>query len=111
MSLTLRIILLLLPFLAMVSCYGKESPSVADIEKLIQQNLKPGDPADKIETFLKQNGFPYNFDAFAHRYESSVPKSESTDAKGVKSVITINIYVNEDRTFQKAEVRTVYTYL
>jgi hypothetical protein len=84
---------------------------VADIEQLIQQNLKPGDPDAKIVEFLKRNGFPYNFNEFEHRYESGVPKSEETDSKGVKSVITINIYVNDNRSFKKAEVRKAYTYL
>ncbi len=109
---TLKMMLImLLPALAVFGCHEKDREAVAQVEQLIQQNLKPGDPATKIEEFLKQHGFPYNFNEFEHRYETGVPASRKTDSKGVESVITINIYVNPDRSFQRAEVRTTNTYL
>lgn len=102
---------MLIPLLAIFGCQDKDKAAVAEVEKLIQQNLKPGDSDAKIVEFFKQNQFPYSFDNFNHRYQSGVPKSEKTDAKGVKSAIAIYIYVNQDRSFQKAEVQMVYTYL
>jgi len=84
---------------------------VSDVERMIQQNLKPNDPDAKIVEFLTQSSFPYNFNEFEHRYESYVPKSQNTDSKGMGSVIGIDIYVNEDRSFKKVMVETVYTYL
>jgi hypothetical protein len=111
MARTLKIILMLLPLLAMFGCQDKDKAAVAEVEKLIQQNLKPGDPSAKIEAFFKQHDLPYGFDGLNQRYQSRVPSSEKTDSKGVKSSIGMYIYVNKDRSFQKAEVRMDYTYL
>jgi hypothetical protein len=111
MPLRLKIICMLIPLLAIFGCQDKDKAAVTEVEKLILQNLKPGDPDAKIVEFFKQNKFPYSFDDFNHRYQSGVPSSEKTDSKGVKSVIAIYIYVNQDRSFQKAEVQMVYTYL
>lgn len=102
---------MLLPLLAIFGCNDKDRVAVAEMEKLIHQNLKLGDPAAKIEEFFKQNKLPYDFDRFDQMYQCRIPASEKTDGKGVQSVILIHIYVSEDRSFKKAEVRVSYTYL
>ena len=112
MAKTLKIaFMLLLPLFAIIGCNGKDRTTVAEFESLIQRNLKPGDPAAKIEEFFKQNKLPYDFDRFGQMYQCRVPSSEKTDSKGVESVILIHNYVNEDRSFKKAEDRMSYTYL
>jgi hypothetical protein len=112
MAKTLMMISLMLLFpLAMFGCHDKDRDAVAEVQKLIQQNLKPGDSQAKIEAFFKENKLPYDFDRFNQLYLSGIPSSRKTDSKGVESVITIKIYVNQDRSFQKADVRMSYTYL
>lgn len=108
-ALKLKAMLMLL--LAVFGCGNSGSYSVRNVERLIEQNLKPGDPDRQIVEFFKRNGFPYSFNNFERRYQSYVPKSEQIDSRGVKSVITIDIYVNEDRSFKRVEVRKAYTYL
>ena len=101
---------MLLSLLAMFGCKDKGRETVAEMQTLIHQNLKPGDSEAKIEGFLKQNRIPYDFDAFNHRFQSRVPSSEKTNWIGIESVVMIHIYVNEDRTFKNADVRMVYTW-
>ena len=110
MARAIKIILILILLLAMFGCKDKDREAVAEVDRLIHQNLKPGDPSLKIEAFFKQRNFSYSFDNFNHRYQGGLPSSEKTDKKGVESVIAIYIYVNEDRSFKEAEVRMVYTY-
>jgi hypothetical protein len=107
MTKTSIIVLMLFPLLAMYGCQDKDKAAVADMEGLIQQNLKPGDPAAKIEAFFKQHNLPYGFDRFNQRYESTM----DLPGRKIESVVTIYIYVNEDRSFKRAEVRMSYTYL
>ena len=107
---TLKMILIMLiPALAVFGCHDKDREAVAQIQQLIQQNLKPGDPAAKIEAFLQAKKIPYGFDGFAKRYQCRVPSSARTDARGVESVVLIYIYVNADHSFQRAEVEAGYT--
>ena len=111
MAMKLKLIFMLIPIFAIFGCNDKGDPSVAEVEKLIQQNLKPGDPDAKVVDLLNRSGFPYNFNEFELRYESYMPKSQTTDFNGMESVIGIDIYVNKDRSFKRAEVRKVFTYL
>jgi hypothetical protein len=111
MAMKLKPLVVLIPLFAICGCNHKGVPSVAEVEHLIQHNLKPGDPDAKVIALLNQSDFPYSFNEFELRYESHVPKSRATDFKGMKSVIGIDIYVNEDRSFKRAEVRKVFTYL
>jgi hypothetical protein len=111
MAKTLKItLLMLLTMLAVFGCHDQnrqDREAVADMEKLIQQNLKPGDPDAKIEAFFKQHNLSYAFDRFNQGYESGVRLKD----RKIESVVTICIYVNPDRSFNKAEVRMSYTYL
>jgi hypothetical protein len=84
---------------------------MTDIEQQIERNLKYGDSDAKILAFFQQNGLPYNFNKYERRYESGLPKSEDVDSKGVKSVVIINIYVNDNGSFKSAEIKKIYTYL
>lgn len=111
MAMQLKLIFILIPLFAIFGCSDKGDPSVAEVEALIQKNLIPGDSGEKIVELLNRRGFPYNFNEFELRYESYAPKSQATNSKGVKSVIAIDIYVNKDRSFKRAEVRKVFTYL
>jgi hypothetical protein len=110
MPLKLKIISAVISLFAIFGCHTDKA-EVTKIQELIQQNLKPGDSDTKIVEFLKQNGFTYSFFDYMNRYECLVPKSENTDWKGVRGVIQMYIYVKADRTFNRAEVTMVYTYL
>jgi len=107
-------VLLAVAFLLTCSCgarSGEDSVSVRRIEELIERSLQPGDPAAKIEGFLKENGFTYAFNRFDLRYEARAPGSETKEPNGVPSVIIVDLYLNPDHSFKRSEVRKVYTHL
>jgi len=84
--------------------------AVHQAESSINQALHAGDSDAKIEAFLRRRGWPFDFDPFNWRYQSRVPGSERPSIIGDSEVI-LYIYVAQDRSFQKAEVRRVYTSL
>jgi len=110
MAKTLIIALMLLPLLAMFGCQDKDRAAVAEVQKLFDQNLKPGDPDSKIVALFKQHNIPYDFDRFGFGYQSTIPASRKTDWKGVESVITIYVHLNQDRSFKSVDVRMSYTW-
>jgi hypothetical protein len=98
---------MLFPLLAMFGCKDKDKAAVADMERLIQLNLKPGDPDTKIETFFRQHKLPYGFDRFGQGYQATM----TLEGRAIESVVTIYVYVNGDHSFKRAEVRMSYTSL
>jgi hypothetical protein len=106
----LMIVLFASSLFALSACHAREV-GAADLQKLIQQSLKPGDSGAEIVRFFEEHKLPYDFDLVNQRYESVVPASQQRNIIGVKSAISIYIYVNKDRSFQRAEVEKFYTYI
>jgi len=95
-----------------VCCAARANDTtVQKLQLLINQSLHPGDSTQKIEAFLREYKLPFDFDPFNSRYQSRVPNSETKSIIGVEGVVIVYIYVAKDRSFQKAEVRRIYTYL
>jgi len=82
--------------------------SVKELENLINDNLKPGDPAEKIEAFLGAQGWPYSYDDLVRRYQSHYPDGDVNKPYLIKAV-AIWIYVDESKSFQRVVVEEVYT--
>lgn len=78
------------------------------IEKLISENLEPGDPFDTIEEFLRGQNLSFTYDRFSSRYSSIIRDPAWYKPKGYHSIV-IHIYVDENKAFQRAEVRDSYT--
>jgi hypothetical protein len=83
-------------------------PSTAEVRQQIEANLKPGDPESKVVAYLNQAGFHPVW--FVNRYQCSYPRT-ATSIVGEKTNIVIYVYLNEDRSFKKAEAENIYTYL
>lgn len=96
--------------LPLFGCHFRDQDreAVVEIEQLLERHLKPGDPASAIEEALRRNGLPFSYDRFSHSYLSSVPSSRKTDWKGMERLIQIQIFVNEDGSLKRTEVRMVY---
>lgn len=80
-----------------------------EIEELINKNLKPGDSEEKIISFLKSQGWLYGFDEFKNRFQVDCPNSEEKNYIIGKKGLQIYIYVDESKSFTKAEVIWVST--
>lgn len=92
-------------------CQPAANVSPMSIQQDIQASLKPGDSKDKIIEFFNRHNYPYSYNEFLNRFESSVPSSQARNIIGVKSVIIINIYVDNNGDFTRSEVQTVNTYI
>ena len=88
-----------------------DQEEVQVVKQQIERELKPGDPEAAILALIKKTGWAYTFNPFDGRFECSVPSSRKTDERGVRSLLTINIYVDEKRAFKRAEVRMLYRYV
>ena len=77
---------------------------------LINEHLNPGDSAEKIEEFLREQDWPFGYDRFNKRYYSEYTPARKKYATGMKETVSVNIYVNDDMTFKEAVVEKVYTY-
>lgn len=75
---------------------------------LINEHLSPGDSAEKIEAFLKEQEWEYDYDRFTMRYQSRYPEGDVENLFTIKA-IAIWLYVDESKAFLRAEVREVYT--
>lgn len=78
------------------------------IEKLISSSLEPGDSSDTIEAFLRGQDLSFTYNRFRSRYNSIIRDPAWYKPKGYHSIV-IHIYVDESKTFQRAEVRDSYT--
>jgi hypothetical protein len=101
------VILTAAALLGLTSC--DSLPSVVEVRQHIDANLKPGDPESKVVAFLKQSGWLFGWDRFNRRYQATYGKT-SKNIIGVERGIGIYIYLNDDRSYLRAEVENVYTY-
>jgi hypothetical protein len=72
------------------------------VSAAISRELQAGAMAEDIEEFFKQNGIEYSWDPVAERYQALAPVSTYHD-------VTIQVYVDADRRFLRAEVHDSYT--
>ena len=82
--------------------------SVKELEMLINEHLSPGDSAEKIEAFLKEQEWPFTYDRFTKRYQTGYPEGDVENLFTIKA-IAIWLYVDESKAFLRAEVDEVYT--
>lgn len=95
--------------LVLSSC-GNQSGAMntKELEALIYRNLAVGDSPEKIEAFLQEQQWPYDYDRFATRYSASYPEGSVHNLFTIKGVMIL-IYVDETKNFVRAEVEEVYT--
>jgi len=98
----------LVAILAIASIFGvgsckNEMPSVAELQKTFDEDLRPGDPEAKIVDVLKRSGWSFYFDPINRRYATSYPKT-SKSIIGVETGIAVWIFVNNDRSVNHVEV-------
>lgn len=108
---------LLLPHLILFSislfngCSNTENfMTINELESLINSHLSPGDSHEKIEKFLREQGFPFGYDRFRKRYYSEYPPARKKYKSGMEETVAVDIYVDDDKTFKDAVVRKLYTY-
>jgi hypothetical protein len=80
----------------------------AKVEKGLWAQLAVGDPAEKIERVLRDQGLSYSFDRLGSRYQSVV---EPKEKRMILRKVGILIFVDESGRLTKIEVRNSYTYL
>jgi len=78
------------------------------VEKLISEKLVVGDSESRIEDFLKDHDIAFSYDDFNNRYQCIIRDPSPSKPKGYHSIV-IYIYVDDSKTFQRAEVRDSYT--
>ncbi len=97
--------------LVVTGCANKSEVAADRLRAAIGRDLKPGDSEERIVEFMKRNGCTGGFDKFAKRYLCKLSQSKSTSAIGVESEVFADIYVNADRSFIRADVKVLNTYL
>lgn len=80
--------------------------SKADIEKVISENLKPGNENQKIIEFFESQSWVFGFDRHQSRYQARNPEEDGRS--GFLGGYQIYIYVNDNKEFVRAEVEKVF---
>ena len=97
--------------LLLSACQKTDVMTVKELESFINDHLSPGDSAETIEAFLKEQEWPYNYNQFAKRYSTRNPKIDVEKTLFTTKGIAIWLYVDESKAFLRAEVEEVYTRL
>ena len=90
------------------ACSKTDVMDVKELEMFINEHLSPGDSSEKIESFLKEQGWPYAYRRFLKRYQTGYPEGDEENLFTIKAV-SILIYVDESKAFLRAEIEEVYT--
>lgn len=101
--------LIILLCIFLIECIGTNM-NKKQIEKLINQNLKPGDSESKIVIFFESQGWLYEYDKYSERFQAKSPGT-LTNYFIFEKGIQIYIYLDENMLFKKAEVIEVYSSL
>lgn len=108
-----RILIIILSPLLFFGCIGcsvlSDNIYKKNTEKLINQNLKPGDPEEKIIKFMKSQGWNYSYDDFSNCFQISDPKNKIKKIFISDTFREINIYVDKSKSFVKGEVQIIVT--
>ena len=90
---------------AVAACGGSKKNSMTDVElKLfIEAHLDVGDSKNKIEAFLNEQKWPFDFNRFESRYEARY-EAGSVDKWYVKSGVSPRIYVDQAGRFSRDEI-------
>jgi hypothetical protein len=104
---------LALGFLALITaipvgCFDSDEVLRARVENELRANLAVGDSAEKVERVLKEEGLPFDFDRFNHRYQAGfVPKEK----RMIERFVGIYVYVDQSKRITRIEVTNSYTFL
>lgn len=102
----MRIITALVIFVFVVGCEPTLDISPQEVESSFNQSLKPGDGAEKIEKYFRNEGLVFSFDEFSGRYQSIIRHPDSN-----YHAITIHVYVDSGKNFVRVEANDSYTSL
>jgi len=92
-------------------CYINKGLTKDQIEKIINENLKYGDPETEIINFLDTQKWGYSYDTSLKRYQVRCPISEKKRYILSTREIFIDIYVDSEKSnsFKYADVIYLYT--
>lgn len=86
---------------------GMNTQRAEQTKRLIANELAVGDNSDSIEAFFQKHNIIYSYDRFARRYQAII-RNVSSDPRVDQSVL-VDIYVDDMRRFQRAEVHDSFT--
>lgn len=93
--------------LSATACTEKSTATSREVQSSIDRALRRGSSAADIERFFREQNLPYTYDRFANRYQSVI--RGVSDNPGIDQAIVIHVYVDDARTFTRAEVRDSFT--
>lgn len=88
---------------AISSSMNKEK--VEEVRRLITAELQVGVEAQAIEAFFDRHGITYSYDRFNQSYNGIIRDVSSV----LDQAVVIRVYVDEEKRFQRAEVRDSFT--
>ena len=89
------------------ACGAERKMTSGEVRSSIEQTLGVGSSAADIELFFREHNLPSTYDRFAKRYQSII--RDVSDDPNVDHAIVIYIYVDDAKTFTRAEVRDSFT--
>jgi len=111
MKLKLYIIIISILFIFLNGCQNEKILKKEQVEKIINENLKSGDPENRIINFLDAQKWLYEFDSCQKRYQILCPNCEKKRYILTARQIYIYIYIDTENSnsFKYAEVLHIYT--
>ena len=101
----INFLLIIIICIFLIGCNDEEyTMKLKQMEDLINKNLKLGDSEGKITSFLESQGWLYEYDEYAKRFQGRDPDLKPINVIYGKKGHQIYIYVDETKSFKRAEV-------
>jgi hypothetical protein len=104
-----KFLFIILISLSILGCSYRDKIYVEKPNKLINENLKPGDPEKKIIAFMVSQGWIYHYDQYNMRFSGSDTKVKEPKFRLFKTGYGIYIYVDKTKSFVRGEAYVAVT--
>ena len=91
--------------LVTTSCKKEDLSAMSDSElkHFVESHINKGDSREKIELFLKAQGWPYSYNQFESRYEVRYEQGR-VDKWYMKSAVGPRLYLDNDGRLMRVEI-------
>lgn len=86
---------------------GVNKTKAVEVRGLIEAELRVGSTSDDIEIFFEKHDIGYSYIRFDERYHGII--RDVSESKEVDQAVTINIYVDKNKSFKSSEVDDSFT--
>src|SRR5262249_959354 len=87
---------------------SSDPPTVSQVSKQLDAELRSGDSEERIKQVLGRIGVQYSYNKIVNSLEGTMPRSRRV-VNGVKGVVFVRVYLNQDHTYSRLAVNEMLT--